>query len=173
MVGLFYLVGIVVPVGQLGGLEHIKHQYRVVSRERTAALVYDIRLLEPIFLACVHDSRHGIVGILLYRVVHAALIGAVACAVVVHTEAAAYVDKVDIKAHSRQLHIELCCLAKRILYVAYLGYLATYVKMYQFQAVAELLLLQIVDGFEQFARVEAKLALVAARFFPFAATRTR
>ena len=57
--------------------------------------------------------------------------------------------------------------------MANLCYLAANVEMYQLQAIHELLFLKIVDCLKQFARIKSEFALVAARLFPFAATRTR
>ena len=45
--------------------------------------------------------------------------------------------------------------------------------MDEFQAVLHLVFSQSVDSFQQFARVQAKLAVVAARLFPFSAARAR
>ena len=72
-----------------------------MSRERSSTLIDDIRLLQTIFHAGIYNCRHGIVGILLNRIVHAAFVGTVACAVVIYAESTAYVDKVDVEAHAR------------------------------------------------------------------------
>ena len=172
MLVLAHLI-VIVPFGQMSGFEHLKHQYRMMSSERTSRFGDNVRLLQPVFLAHINERRYRVVDILLNGIVHAALACAASCAVVVNAKATAYINKINVEANLAQLHIELTCFAQGILYAAYLGNLAANVEMDKLEAVLHLGLLHIVESLEQFARIEAKLALVATRFFPFSAAGTR
>ncbi len=173
VVVVFYLVGLLVPLWQPCCLQHFHHEHRVVGSEAAAAFVYDVGMLEPVLVAHVDKGVDGIVHIFLYRVVHRVPGGAVVTAVVVHAQAAAYVDKVDVEAHRRELHIELRGLAQGVLDAAYLGHLAAYVEVYELEASCHVVRLHEVERLKELTRVEAKLAAVAAALFPLAAAAAR
>ena len=140
----------------------------MVGCQRAAALGDDIGLTQIVFLAGVDEGRHGVVGILLNRIVHRALAGTAAGAVIVDTQAAADVDKVDVEAHLRELDIELRGLAQGVLDAAYHRHLAADVEVYQLEAVLDVMTLEDIESLEQLRRIEAELRLVAAALLPFA-----
>ena len=173
VIALVHSVVLVVPLGQTGGFQRLEHQNAVVRRERAAALVDDVGVLDGVLFAGIHKGIDGIVHILLNGVVHRVSAGAVARPVVVHAQTAANVHKVEFKTHLGELHIELRSLAQRILDAAYLGHLTAYVEVDELQAVHHLVLLQEVERREQFARVQTELAAVAAALLPLAAAAAR
>jgi hypothetical protein len=70
-----------------------------------------------------------------------------------------------------KLHVELCRLAQRRLYAPYLGDLTADVEVDELQAVLHIDFLQNVQSLQQFTRIEAELAGVAAALLPFACAR--
>ncbi len=158
----------ILPGRERCSFEYIENQHRMVGRERAPGLGHDVGLWQGVLLTCIYDGINCIVGILLYRVVHRAFGVRRAGAVVVHAQAAAYIDIVDGKTHFGELHVELHSLAQGILYAAYLCNLAAYMEVYQLQPASDVIFLEVVDGLEQLRGVEAELRLVAPRFLPFA-----
>ena len=86
-------------LGQAGGLEHVDNQYRVVCRERPAALGDDVGMGYVVLVGCVDEGIDTVVDILLDRVVDRALAVGRAGAVVVHSQSAATVDEVHVVPH--------------------------------------------------------------------------
>ena len=166
-------IHLVVPFGQLGGLQDVHDEHRVVGGQRASALSDDVGVLEAVLVAGIHERIDRIVDILLDAVIHRVAAAAGTRAVVVHAQSAADVDIVHVEAQLGELHIELCRLAQGVLDAAYFGDLAADVEVDQFEAVFQLVLAQVVDGAEQFARVQTELAAVAAALFPLAAAAAR
>ena len=164
---------VVVPDGQVGGLQNVDDEHGMVGGEGTTALGDDVRVREVILLADVDELRHGVVGILLYGVVHGVLPHAGACAVVVYAKAVADVHEVETEAHLRQLYVELRGLAQGILDAAYLGNLAADVEVDELEAVHQVVLSEEVEGLEELGGVEPELADVAAALLPLAAACRR
>ena len=77
-----------------------------------------------------------------------------------------------IIAHPFQLHVELGGFFQCRFDTADICYLAADMEMYQLQAISHLIFLEHLECFQQFARVQAELAHVASRFFPFATAGT-
>ena len=165
-VGFDFLV--VFPDGQLRRFKYVYDQDRMVCRQRSAAFGDDVGLTESVFGAGVDDGRHGVVGILLNRIVHRTFRRRAARTVIVHSQTAAYVDEVYVEAESRQLDVELRGFAKSVLYNPDLVDLTAYVEMDKFQAVFHFAAFEDVDGFEQFRTVKTEFRRVAAAFAPFA-----
>ena len=145
----------------------------MVCRYRAAAFGNYVGVRYAVLVGCIYHSVNSVVHILLNGVVHTALAARRACTVVINSQAATYVGELHLEAHFVQLNIELRCFAQGGFYVAYLGYLAAYVEMYEAQAVAYVVLVEQFQRLEQFARCEAKLACIAAALFPFAAAFRR
>ncbi len=161
------------PYGKLRRFENLEYKYGVMRGERASALGNHIGLRQVVFIAGIDYCRHGVVGILLYGVVHRAFARGAAGAVVVHAQAAADVDKLYAEAKLGKLDIELRCLAKRVFDNAYLVDLAADVEVYELQTVLHVATVEYVDSLQQLAGVEAELALVAPALAPFAGTRAR
>ena len=119
----------------------------------------------------VNKGRHRVVGILLNGIVHRASARRIACAVVIHTEATAHVDELDIESVLTELHIILHCLAQSVFDTAYLSDLAADMEMDEPQTVFHPLLFEEIESFEQFRRVQPELRLVASALFPFSRAR--
>ena len=90
-------------------------------------------MFQPILVAGIHELGNGVVDIFLDGVVHRVLSARGAGAVIVHTQSAADIHKVDIKTGLAQMHIELHCLAECILDAADLRDLAPDVEVDQLQ----------------------------------------
>ena len=142
----------------------------MVSRQRTAALCYDVRMLNAVAVGSLNECVDTVVDVFLYRVVDAALAVGRACAVVVDAKSASAVNEVNVIAHLVQLYIELRSLSKGCLYAAYLCYLAADVEVDKAQAVFHLLLFENLEGLEQLRACQSELACVAAALLPLAAS---
>ena len=103
----------------------------------TATLGDNIGMGDVILIGCFGKGIYTVVHILLYAVVDAALAVAASGAVVVNAQAAAAVHELDIEAHLVQLHVILGHLTQSGADSANLGYLATDMEVYQFQAVTQ------------------------------------
>ena len=158
-------------LGQRGRFEHVDDEHRVVGCQRASALGDDVGVWQVVLVGCLYEGVDTVVDVFLDGVVDGALAGGRARAVVVDTEAATAVDKLDVDAHLMQLDIELRGLAEGCLNAAYLRYLRSDVEMDELEAVEHLLLLQEVEGFEQLGAGQSELRGVAAALFPFAAAR--
>ena len=143
-----------------------------MGSERTSTLVDDVGMLQLILVAGVDKGVHCIVDIFLDAVVHRVAAGTVARAVIVNAQSAANVHQFDVIAQFAELHIELCCFAQGILDAANHRHLAADVEVDELQAVHHVVLFEVVQCSEQFARVQPELAAVAAALFPLAAART-
>ena len=169
VVGVGHRVLLVVPRGQSCRFEHFHHQHRMVGRERATRLADNVGMLNAMLVAHVHKGVDGIVGILLNGIIHRMTRHAIARTIIVYTQTAANVHKIDVETHSSELHIELRRFAQRILDAAYFGDLATDVEVNQFQRIGHFVFPQEIECLEKFAGVEPEFATVAAAFFPLAA----
>ncbi len=156
--------------GHIGDFEH---KHTMVRRERAAAFGYYVRMGYSVFVCHVDKRIHAIVDIFLNGIVYRTFAVTRPCAVVIDSETASAVDKLNVEAHGMKLHIKLRSLAQGRLYAPYFGYLASDMKMYQFQTVFHSETLQYSHSLEQFARVKSELACIASAFGPFAGTRSR
>ena len=156
------------PDGELGCLEHLDDEYRMVCGQRAAALGYDVGMGRLFFS---HTSTSADTESLTYSwigVVHRVLARTGTGAVVVDAQSAPYVDKLDVESHLAELGIELHRLAQRIFYAADFCDLAADVEMDELQPFLHLVLLQERQRLKEFAGIESEFADIAAALFPFA-----
>ena len=157
-------------LGHLGGrygFQYVQNEHTVMGGKGTSALGNQIGVGDLVGLCCLGKGVHAVVHIFLDAVVDAAFAVAAACAVIVDTQSAAAVHKLDVEAHGMELYVKLCRLAEGCADAAYLGNLAADMEMNQFQAVAQAHLIEQLQGHEQFGGVEAELAGIAAALAPF------
>ena len=74
----------------------LENQHGVMCRQRTSRLGDNIRLLQIILFASIYQRRHGIIHVLLNRVVHAVSARGRACSIVVYTQAPANIHEMYI-----------------------------------------------------------------------------
>ena len=166
---VFDFVDILVEECLTGCFKHVEYQDGMVCRKCTARFCDDVRVSDAAVFASFEHGVHHVVRVFLNGVVHRACVGT-AGAVVIHAETAAYVHEFKAHAHLLNLHVELRDFAKAALDVTNVGNLATQVEVDELHAVFHLLLLDVVQCFQQFGTVQAELAVVSAGFFPLAAT---
>ncbi len=160
-------------LGQRRCFEHVDDEHGVVRAERASAFGDDVGVGYAVLVGGIDECVDAVVHILLYGVVHRALARRRPCAVVVHSQSSSAVNEVDVVAHPVQLYVEVGGLAQGGLYAAYLGYLRTYVEMYEPHAVVQSFLVEYFERVEQFRRCKAELACVAAALLPLARTARR
>ena len=156
--------------GQRGCFEHVDNEHRVVCRQRASALSDEVWMRNIVFISGIDEGIDTVVHILLYRIVDRALAVRRACAVIVDTQSATAVNKVDIVTHLMQLHIELCCLAQGRLYTAYLSDLAAYMEVNEAKRVVQSFGIKNRKSLQQFAGGKSKLRGIAPTLLPLAAS---
>ena len=159
---------ILVHVGHTDALHDIDDEHGVVCGERAAPFGDEVGMGYVVLVGSVNEGVHAVVDVLLDGIVHGTFGVAGACAVVVHAEAAAAVDKFDVEAQCVELHVELCRLAQGGGDAAYFGDLRTDVEVDELEAVVHAHLVEHLQCFEQFRGVEAELGGVAAALLPLA-----
>ena len=149
--------------------QHIDDKDAVVCGERASALRDDVGMRDVVLVGCLHEGIDAVVDILLDAVVDAALAVAASGTVVIHTQTAAAIHKLDVEAHRVELHIVLCCLAEGGADAANFVYLASDVEVDEAQAVAQPQLVKHLQGHQQLGAVEPELRGIAAALAPLAA----
>ena len=91
---------------------------------------------EIVLVGGIDEGIYTVVDILLYGVVDRAFATWRACSVVIDPKTATAVNEIHVISHLMKLDIEHRSLAQGCLNTTYLGNLASYMKMYQAQAVA-------------------------------------
>ena len=114
--------------------------------ERASTLRDEVRVGYAVLVGCIDKLVNAVVDIFLQGVVDRALTAGATCPVIVDTQSATAVDKVDGIAHLVELDIELGCLAQGCLYASYLCNLAADVEMDQSKTVFESFLLEGLHG---------------------------
>ena len=59
----------IVPFGQGSRFEHLKDKYRMMRRQGTATLCYDVRMRDTVLVTHVHQSGNRVVHIFLDRII--------------------------------------------------------------------------------------------------------
>ena len=162
---------LIVPFRKVGCLQHFKNEYGMMRSQGASALRYYVGMRNTVLIAGIHQSRYRVVHIFLNGVVHATLAIGRARSIIVHSQAAAYIHKFHFEAHAMQLHIELRRFTQGSFDTAYLRHLASDMEMYQFQTILHAFVSHEVECFEQLTGRQSELTCIAARVFPFAASR--
>jgi len=159
-------------LGHLGcgdAFEGVDDEDAVVGGEGASALGDDVGVWDAVLVGGFDEGPDAVVDVLLDAVVDGGLGVGGACAVVVDAQSAAAVHELDVEAHGVELDVVLCGLAQGCGDAAYLGDLAADVEVEEVEAVAELHLVEHVEGHEEFGGVKSELGGVAAAFAPLAA----
>ena len=89
------------------------------------------------FVRRFHQRIYTVIHILLNTIVHTALAVAASRSVIINTQSASAIDKLDVEAHSMQLDIELCNLSQCCTDSANLCNLASDMEVNQLQAITQ------------------------------------
>ena len=128
----------------------------MMGGQGTSRFRNNIRLRNIVLHTSIHQCRNRVVYIFLYRIVHTALARRRASPVIIDSQSASDIDKIDIETHIMKLYIKLRSLAQSIFYTTDFGNLATYMKMYQMQTILHFILFQNIQCFKQFAGIKAE-----------------
>ena len=127
----------------------------------------DVGAFHPGLVADVLDLVDDVIGVLLQRVVDAGEIAGLGT-VVVHAQAAAYVEKIDADAQFPHLGVDTGSLDQGGLDLVDLGDLAADMEMQQLDAAEHAVFVQHADGGDDFGHAQAELGVFAAGGGPFA-----
>ena len=137
--------------------EDFEDEYGMVCGEGASALGDDVGVGYSVFVRRLGKGVDDVVDILLYAVVDRRFGVAAACPVIVHAQSASAVDEFDAEVHFPQLHIVLCHFAQCDADGTDFGDLAADVEVYEFEAVAESEVFELVESLEEFGAVESEL----------------
>ena len=101
-----------------------------------------------VLIAGIDQSRYRVVHILLNGIIHATFTVGRTRSVIIHTQTAADIHKLDFESHAVQLHIELRRFTQGCLNAANLRNLASDMEMYQFQTILHTLIRHKVERFK-------------------------
>src|ERR1051326_6868087 len=139
----------------------------MVSDNRAATFADNVRVRHFLGVANVGNVIDDVVGIFLESVVGGTDKGG-AAAIVIDTQTATHIEKLDLKAHFIQLGINAGGFLDRFFDDKNLGRWGADMEVEQLEAMAEIFISQHLHGSENFCRAEAELGIFPTAFGPSA-----
>ena len=137
-----------------------------MGRQGTSRLGNDIRLRQFILFASIDNRRNGIIDIFLNRIIHT-----IRCrwtgTVIIYSQSASYVYKINVISHPFQLHIKLRSFFQSCLYTTDIGHLTAYMKMNQLKRIGHLIFFKNIESVQKFTGIYPELTYISSWFFPF------
>ena len=134
--------------GKRSCFQHLKYQNGMMGSQRTPALRYDIWMRDAVLVTDIDHCGNRVIHIFLDRIIDTALAIGRTGTVVIDSQPAANIHKLDIEAHRVQLHIELRRFAQSRFDTTYLGHLTADMEMDQLQAIRQIFLFQEIKCFQ-------------------------
>ena len=93
--------------GKRSCFQHFKYQNGMMGSQRTPAFRYDVRMRDTVLVTGIDHCRNRVVYIFLDGIIDAALAIGRTSTIIIDSQSATNIHKLDIEAHRMQLYIKL------------------------------------------------------------------